>query len=149
MKKKPNKKKEEQKVYVKRCTLCGKKFNTCNKTRSVCDTCCETPSKIMKIETSQMRNSDGISFTKTCAACGRSFVTVNETRIRCTSCVCDDNAIDPQEVETLFKIGNETNCATPQNLFVQCFVCKKSNHCMRRRVKPILGCPYGEEECFN
>ena len=128
-------KQEEKEVFVKHCTLCNKKFRTCNRMRSLCEVCSERPSTLNKIKVVQRSNRDGVSYTTKCICCGQEFKSCNSTRYKCTSCVCDDIGISPSEVVELFKLGNEPDNTMPENMKVPCFHCSLKKKCGRRKNK--------------
>lgn len=146
MKKKKNTNQEDKQVYVKRCTLCGKKFKTCNKNRKVCDVCPYTSSKVKKIKIEQRRNRDGVSYTTKCICCGQEFTSCNITRTKCTSCTCDDLDIPVYEVQRLFSIGNEPDNTMPDSYKVRCYNCSLKKRCTRRstRLRSVSMCCNGE-----
>ena len=134
----------DQKVYINYCALCGKPIRTCNRNRTVCDLCCENPKKRNKKKIVQKKNKDGVSYTRECFACGHPFVTVSGERIRCSSCYCDDYNMEPAEIGSMFKMGDEPDNTMPSHLKIKCRNCSLKNTCTRWRTRGILNCPNGK-----
>ena len=133
----------EKKPRFNKCSLCGKKFRTCNPKRIVCDNCSYSQRKLKKIKVTQKENEDGISYTTKCICCGQEFVTCNSTRLKCTSCMCDDLTVPSAYVMTMFEMGNEPDNSMPQELLVKCHHCTKYHTCLKQSGRKLTKCPDG------